>query len=153
MRNQTQTSLLKNSIIKLSELKNLALNNEDNAEKAYEFMQQNIHIIEKSSENTVDMTKTMKEISEHALKINEISGIISKIAFQTNLLSLNASIEAARAGESGKGFAVVAGEVRNLAYNCAEYAKNIKSLVSESDLCIKQGITLNDKNVHYHTNP
>ena len=62
-------------------------------------------------------------------EINNAISLIDQIAFQTNILSLNAAVEAATAGEAGKGFAVVAGEVRNLANKSAEAANEIKKLV------------------------
>ena len=77
-------------------------------------------------------TKTnyaMEEIDKQVRSINEAISIIDQIAFQTNILSLNAAVEAATAGEAGKGFAVVAQEVRNLAARSAEAAKDIKNIV------------------------
>ena len=73
--------------------------------------------------------KSMLEINDSTNAISEAITIIDQIAFQTNILSLNAAVEAATAGEAGKGFAVVAQEVRNLANRSAEAAREIKHLV------------------------
>ena len=73
--------------------------------------------------------KSMLEINDSTSAIQEAITIIDQIAFQTNILSLNAAVEAATAGEAGKGFAVVAAEVRNLANRSADAAKQIKHLV------------------------
>jgi len=75
-------------------------------------------------------SKSMEEIEQKVTSISEAIGIIDTIAFQTNILSLNAAVEAATAGEAGKGFAVVAQEVRNLASRSAQAAKDIKTLVN-----------------------
>ncbi|MFA6685291.1 MAG: methyl-accepting chemotaxis protein, partial [Arcobacteraceae bacterium] len=77
-------------------------------------------------------TVAMEEINAQVTAINEAIAVIDQIAFQTNILSLNAAVEAATAGEAGKGFAVVAGEVRNLAARSAEAAKEIKTLVENA---------------------
>ena len=74
-------------------------------------------------------TTAMDEINVQVNLVNEAIGVIDNIAFQTNILSLNAAVEAATAGEAGKGFAVVAQEVRNLASRSAEAAKEIKDIV------------------------
>jgi methyl-accepting chemotaxis protein len=74
-------------------------------------------------------TVAMNEIDREVNAINEAISVIDQIAFQTNILSLNAAVEAATAGEAGKGFAVVAQEVRNLANRSAEASKNIADLV------------------------
>jgi methyl-accepting chemotaxis protein len=82
---------------------------------------------------------SMEEINSQVTAINEAITIIDQIAFQTNILSLNAAVEAATAGEAGRGFAVVAQEVRNLASRSAEAANEIKSLVENASTKSNQG--------------
>ena len=77
-------------------------------------------------------TIAMEEINVQVNSINEAISVIDQIAFQTNILSLNAAVEAATAGEAGRGFAVVAAEVRNLANRSAEAAKEIKTIVENA---------------------
>jgi methyl-accepting chemotaxis protein len=84
---------------------------------------------QKSAQNTA---VAMEDINTKIVAVNEAVETINQIAFQTNILSLNAAVEAATAGESGKGFAVVAQEVRNLAGRSAEAANEIKNLVSSA---------------------
>ena len=88
---------------------------------------------------------TMGSIKESSRKIVEIIGVIDGIAFQTNILALNASVEAARAGEQGRGFAVVATEVRNLAQRSAAAAKEIKALIADSVDKVNNGSALVDR--------
>ncbi len=76
--------------------------------------------------------KSMDELSNEVNSILEAITVIDQIAFQTNILSLNAAVEAATAGEAGKGFAVVAAEVRNLATRSADAAKEIKAIVESA---------------------
>ena len=82
---------------------------------------------------------SMDEINKQVTSINEAIEVIDQIAFQTNILSLNAAVEAATAGEAGKGFAVVAQEVRNLANRSADAAKEIKNIVESATSKTKQG--------------
>ncbi len=84
-------------------------------------------------------TQAMDEINVQVNSINEAISVIDQIAFQTNILSLNAAVEAATAGEAGRGFAVVAAEVRNLASRSAEAAKEIKSIVENATTKANQG--------------
>ena len=82
---------------------------------------------------------SMDQINEKVQTINESIAVIDQIAFQTNILSLNAAVEAATAGEAGRGFAVVAQEVRNLASRSAEAAREIKDLVESATQQTKEG--------------
>ena len=84
----------------------------------------------------------MDEINIQVNLINESISVIDQIAFQTNILSLNAAVEAATAGEAGKGFAVVAAEVRNLASRSAEAAKEIKTIVENATSKANHGKTI-----------
>jgi len=94
---------------------------------------------EKGQEMARNTTTAMDDITSQVNLINESIAVIDQIAFQTNILSLNAAVEAATAGEAGKGFAVVAGEVRNLASRSAEAAKEIKDIVQRATSKANQG--------------
>lgn len=85
--------------------------------------------------------EAMNRIDGSSKSIADIVRIISDLAFQTNILALNAGVEAARAGDSGRGFAVVAEEVRNLAHRSAEAVKEISSLISTSTGQVEAGVS------------
>jgi len=93
-------------------------------------------------------TTAMNDIDEKVNAINESITVIDQIAFQTNILSLNAAVEAATAGEAGKGFAVVAQEVRNLASRSAEAANEIKLLVQNATNTANEGKKISDQMIH-----
>ncbi|WP_297278368.1 methyl-accepting chemotaxis protein [uncultured Brachyspira sp.] len=88
--------------------------------------------IDEAGDIIVQTTSNIEEVYEASTKIRNITKIIENIAFQTNILALNASVEAARAGEQGKGFAVVASEVRNLAQTTQSSVKDITDLVDNA---------------------
>jgi len=96
-------------------------------------------------------TKAMNEINVEVNAINEAISIIDQIAFQTNILSLNAAVEAATAGEAGKGFAVVAAEVRNLASRSAEAANEIKTLVQNATDKANGGKNISEEMINGYT--
>lgn len=93
----------------------------------------------KGGEVVNQVVATMASIQASSRKIVDIIHVIDGIAFQTNILALNASVEAARAGEQGRGFAVVATEVRNLAQRSAAAAKEIKLLIADSVEKVENG--------------
>lgn len=99
---------------------------------------------ERSGKVVRSAVEAMGHIASSANEINNIIGVIDEIAFQTNLLALNAGVEAARAGDAGKGFAVVAQEVRELAQRSAKAAKEIKALITASNLHVSEGVELVD---------
>ena len=84
----------------------------------------------------------MGNIEQSSRQISDIIGLIQEIAFQTNLLSLNAAVEAARAGEAGRGFSVVASEVRALAQRAAAASRDIAGLITTSDHQVSEGVKL-----------
>lgn len=92
-----------------------------------------------SNEQMQELIGAMKRISEKSSHIGEIIKTIEDIAFQTNILALNASVEAARVGEAGSGFAVVAKEIRNLADKTAMASKNTAELIRETALAVETG--------------
>ncbi|MEN8906505.1 MAG: methyl-accepting chemotaxis protein [Clostridiales bacterium] len=92
-----------------------------------------------------DMLISMEEINESSVKIRKIIKVIDEIAFQTNILAINASIEAESAGQYGRGFSVVADEVRSLAVKCAEAAKETTVMIEESIKKVSKGIRLADE--------
>ncbi|MFN3965134.1 MAG: methyl-accepting chemotaxis protein [Silanimonas lenta] len=92
-----------------------------------------------------EVVATMQQIQASARQIGDIIGTINGIAFQTNILAINAAVEAARAGEAGRGFSVVAGEVRSLAQRTAEASKQIRHIIEESNRRIAGGAAVAGK--------
>ena len=109
------------------------------AEKAQELGGLSGNHVETSNQKMLDMQGAMQDITEKSKEIGKIIKTIDDIAFQTNILSLNAAIEAARAGEAGKGFAVVADEVGNLAKKSQEAAQNTSILIEETIEAVQKG--------------
>ncbi len=118
---------------------------EETVTRAKEMNEYSIATAKSAREGEILAQKTleaMNMINESTSTIDEAISAIDSIAFQTNILSLNAAVEAATAGDAGKGFAVVAQEVRNLATKSAEAAKSIKELVEETKNKASEGMEI-----------
>jgi methyl-accepting chemotaxis protein len=129
----------------LEEITSNIVSNTDNVVKMGNYANELTQSAKEGEKLAQETTVSMDEINEQVNSINEAITVIDQIAFQTNILSLNAAVEAATAGEAGKGFAVVAQEVRNLAARSAEAAKEIKELVETATTKANSGKSIADK--------
>ncbi|MBW6391387.1 methyl-accepting chemotaxis protein [Billgrantia antri] len=138
-RTEQQAASLQETASSMEEMTTTVQQNTDNARQASGLALDNASRVRDTGELMHGVVQTMERITAGAEKMKDIINVIDSIAFQTNILALNASVEAARAGEQGRGFAVVAGEVRNLAGRSAEAAKEIRSLIDGSASEIHEG--------------
>ena len=139
------SSSLQDTTKTLENVTNIISDNTKNVTQMSQFASQ-LTISAKDGQSLANETTTaMNEIDKEVTAITEAITVIDQIAFQTNILSLNAAVEAATAGEAGKGFAVVAQEVRNLASRSAEAANDIKNLVSNATDKTNNGKLIADK--------
>ena len=113
--------------------------NADNSNVANDLMNQGKQMLDNGMDSMNEMVTSMESIKQSSGEMGKIIKVIEEIAFQTNLLALNAAVEAARAGEHGKGFAVVADEVRNLAQRAAQAARETTGLIEDSTNKAKEG--------------
>jgi methyl-accepting chemotaxis protein len=139
-----QAASLEETAAAVEEITSITRNNTVNASKMAELGLTVKNSIASSQTLAYQTVNSMEEIHKRVSAINDSINIIDQIAFQTNILSLNAAVEAATAGEAGKGFAVVAAEVRNLASRSAEAAREIKNLVEDANTKANQGKTISD---------
>ncbi|MDX4037202.1 methyl-accepting chemotaxis protein [Aliarcobacter skirrowii] len=147
-----QAASLEETAAALEEITSITKNNTQNASKMAN-LSKDVKESVVLGENLANKTAlSMDKINSKVEAINEAIEVIDQIAFQTNILSLNAAVEAATAGEAGKGFAVVAGEVRNLANRSAEAAKEIKSLVENATSKTNEGKKISDDMIEGYNN-
>ena len=135
----SQAASLEETAASLEEITSNIKNNSETAIKMANFGNKVKDSITLGQELANKTVVSMEDINSQTTAISEAITIIDQIAFQTNILSLNAAVEAATAGEAGRGFAVVAGEVRTLASRSAEAAKQIKDLVQNAQKKTQEG--------------
>ena len=147
-----QASSLEQSSASLEQITVNIRNNNQNMNKMMHIANELNNAASIGSTSAKQTSLSMDEINDKVKAINEAITIIDQIAFQTNILSLNAAVEAATAGEAGRGFAVVAAEVRNLASRSAEAAREIKSLVESASIKSNEGKTIADDMIRGYDN-
>jgi methyl-accepting chemotaxis protein len=144
-RTEAQASSLEETASSMEQLTSTVQQNAESAADARQLAEGAAGTAREGGKVVGDVVATMEAIAQASSRIVEIINVIDGIAFQTNILSLNAAVEAARAGEQGRGFAVVAGEVRNLAQRSATAAREIKALIDDSASKVRQGSALAGK--------
>ena len=143
-----QAASLEQTAAAIEEVSETVNRSSENATRMSSFAQSVIESNNKGKALATKTSESMDRLSNEVEGINEAISVIDNIAFQTNILSLNAAVEAATAGEAGKGFAVVAGEVRNLANRSAEAADEIKRLVQSATDKAKDGKSVSTEMIH-----
>lgn len=128
---ESQASSLEETAASIEEMTSAVAENARSCAEATRLAQQAFAAAELGSTKVKQVAETMSEISTASKRISELNTVIDAIAFQTNILALNAAVEAARAGEHGRGFTVIAHEVRALALQSADAARQVKALVGE----------------------
>ncbi len=140
-----QASSLEETSATLDESNSMLQQTADNTAKATEIAQVAAKASDKGSQEMKEMMASMKQIKDSSGELSKIIKVIDDIAFQTNLLSLNAAVEAARAGEAGAGFAVVAEEVRNLAQRSAKAAQDTTEIIEKNVQLSESGVNVAQK--------
>ncbi|WP_130617830.1 methyl-accepting chemotaxis protein [Dyella amyloliquefaciens] len=131
-RTQMQAAGLEQTTASMEHMASRAVEGAGHADGAAGAAREALAHVEQGRQVAAEALDSMGAIQDASRDITDIVDLVDSIAFQTNLLSLNAAIEAAHAGERGRGFAVVAGEVRQLAHRCVEAGKDIRRLINHS---------------------
>ena len=139
---QKQAASLEQTSASLEQITAAVRQSADNARQASQLATGSRESAETGQDVVSGAIAAMAEINTASAKISDIISTINEIAFQTNLLAVNAAVEAARAGEEGRGFAVVAAEVRSLAQRSAGAAKEIKALIQDTLEKVEKGSAL-----------
>ncbi|WP_017430721.1 methyl-accepting chemotaxis protein [Vreelandella jeotgali] len=138
-RTEQQAASLQETAASMDELTATVQQNTGNAREATRLAEDNARASLATGEQVQALVARMEHIAESSARMDGIISAIDSIAFQTNILALNASVEAARAGEAGRGFAVVADEVRTLAGRSAGSASEIRTLIQNTHQEVEGG--------------
>ena len=140
-RTESQAASLEETASSMEEISSTIKSSTEYTISGEKMMSESTKSIDEGGDIISATAKNIEEVYTASEKITAITKIIENIAFQTNILALNAAVEAARAGEQGRGFAVVASEVRNLAQTTQTSVKDIKTLIEDVNMKIKEATT------------
>ena len=138
-RTEAQAGNLEQTAASMEQITGTVRQTAESARQASDLAAQAADVAERSNAAVDGVADTMQQIQASSSRIGEITQLIDSIAFQTNILALNAPVEAARAGEQGRGFAVVASEVRSLSHRTLSAAKEIRGLIDDSASKVGEG--------------
>ena len=141
-RTEEQAASLEETAASMEEMAATVMKNAENAKHANHLAIDTHAVANRGGSVVAKTIEAMARIEASSRKMSDIIGVIDEVARQTNLLALNAAVEAARAGDAGRGFAVVASEVRSLAQRSSQAAKDIRELITNSAIQVKEGVDL-----------
>ena len=141
-RTEEQAASLEQTSASMEEMAATVMKNAENAKHANLLAIDTRAVADRGGSVVAKTIEAMARIEASSGKMSDIISVIDEVARQTNLLALNAAVEAARAGDAGRGFAVVASEVRSLAQRSSQAAKDIRGLITNSAVQVKEGVQL-----------